>query len=241
MRGGRMAPIPDPKRAGKFYISGGPHLTDLCHYIFKAWCYRYEDCATNRQGHVSRRLESSNVFKFIAGVEPSSDLLHLLRHFNPNLWFEHDNDFDSVLAWLKKTQPLAGDLIQLWEDYHFMLHCEEVWVNLLWFSSDIQVTAQDRDQAYWILLLVSPSLIKILQATEVIFPESNSILFRLHIIFNFSWEELRAVICSLRSLLPPEGDRILQAIYIVAWILLFSCSTLTHYCGTIFPDLCVLC
>jgi hypothetical protein len=45
--------LQDPRRAGKFYVSGGPHLTDLWRYIFKAWCYRYEDHPANRQGHVS--------------------------------------------------------------------------------------------------------------------------------------------------------------------------------------------
>jgi hypothetical protein len=93
-----------------------------------------------------------------------------------------------------------------------MLRCEDIW----FIGKKIQVSRQDRDRAYWILSLVSPSLLRILQATELISRQSHFILFRLHIIFNFSWEELRAVICSLRPLLGTKGDQILRAIYIVA-------------------------
>jgi hypothetical protein len=53
---------------------------------------------------VYRWLKTSSVFKFIAAVEPSSDLLHFLRHFNPDFWFEcreRESDVNSVLAWLK--------------------------------------------------------------------------------------------------------------------------------------------
>ncbi|KAF7342193.1 NACHT domain-containing protein [Mycena venus] len=145
--------LQDPKRAGKFYVSGGPHLTDLCRYIFKAWCYRYEDHLANRQGHVSGYLNVSSVFKLIAALEPSSDLLEMLRHFNPDFLFA-SNEVESLLTWLKAFQ---------------LSRLQHAWI----FSE-------------------------------------------LHTIFNFSWEELRAVICSLRSLLGTEGDEILEAIYVVA-------------------------
>jgi hypothetical protein len=93
-----------------------------------------------------------------------------------------------------------------------MLHCET-----LWLEDEIQVTGQDRDRAYRILLLSSPSLIKILQATQINLDwRAHRIMPQLHTIFHFSWEELRAVICSLRPLLGTEGDQILRAICIVA-------------------------
>ncbi|KAJ7314245.1 hypothetical protein DFH08DRAFT_821602 [Mycena albidolilacea] len=127
--------LQDPKRAGKFYISGGPHLP-------KTWCYRYEDPSANRQGHVSWWFRTSSVFKFIAAVEPSSDLLHLLRHFNPDFWFENlerESAVDSVLAWLKHSDSLlwdktSGSLRSMLQIFHGEVDKERIYSNLKYFK-----------------------------------------------------------------------------------------------------------
>jgi hypothetical protein len=94
----------------------------------------------------------------------------------------------------QKSQPLAEDIIQLWEDYQFMNYCDQIW-----YQGRDEVIWSDREHCSQILSQASPSLIKILQAIRFC-PSGFRLLFKIHLMFDFSWDELRTAICSLRSL-----------------------------------------
>jgi hypothetical protein len=174
----------------------------------------------------------------VASSEPSSDLLTLLRSFNPDFLFdlpEHDEVRTIVLNWLKvcpatqsaniisiclqESQPLPEDLIQLWEDYQFMAYCEQIWIDAQFEDRQFEVTSSDRDHSYQILSQASPSLIRILQAIRFI-PWDGLIpsgyLFKIHFRLDFSWNELRTVISSLRSLIHDEGEELMRKLLIVS-------------------------
>jgi hypothetical protein len=80
-----------------------------------------------------------------------------------------------------------------------MDYCEQIWTQ----HDNIQITAQDRNHCSGILLQASFSLIRILQAIRFI---QFGLLFKLHFLLDFSWDELRTMICSLRSLTVCEEE-----------------------------------
>jgi hypothetical protein len=113
---------------------------------------------------------------------------------------------------------LTEDLIRLWQDYKFMLYCDSIWSK----DKRIQVTEQDRDYCRQILSRASSSLVKILQivASQVISYDKGMLaanpLLTIRLLFNFSWDELRTAICSLRSLIDEEGEELTRKVSIVA-------------------------
>ncbi|KAJ7737215.1 hypothetical protein B0H14DRAFT_497334 [Mycena olivaceomarginata] len=220
--------LQDPARAGSFYV-GTPSLqTDLCCHILRAISYMYNDPPMNRQDHVSSDL-SVNALKCIASSEPTPGLITLLHAFNPDFLFYNTESSSReianvILDWLKQDRPIPKDLIQVWEDYDFMLYCELAWK----LETEIEVTAEDWDQSHKILLQASPSLIRILQAVFLIqppptdhdiYPEvmhtKETFLCKIHMMLNISWGELRTVLCSLRPLIH-GGEQLIKTMLIVA-------------------------
>ncbi|KAF7369281.1 WD40 repeat-like protein [Mycena venus] len=203
----------DPLRAGIFHVGRGQHRTELSRKILRAFSYKYDDPSLNRQGHVARGLGVS-AFQCIASVEPSFELLTQLQCFNPDFLFSAADGAQivgTVLHWLKKSLPPREDLIQLWEDYRFMLHCAKIWSD----GIEILFTRTVRDFYCQILSSAPPPLIKILQAVKCMDRKSYSLLFQIHILLDFSWDKLRTAICSLRSLIGEEEEPI-NNVWIVA-------------------------
>jgi hypothetical protein len=187
----------------------------------------------SEQNLILRKLLLS-AFEHVASCEPSSDLVTLLHFFNPDHLFEflsdvsRDKIIDIVLNWLKvcpvtqskniiviyicfqKSQPLPEDLIQLWEDYQFMDYCEQIWIQ----HREPEVTWSDRDHCSQILSQACPSLIRILQAIKFLHPKSYSHLFHIHFLLDFSWDELRKAICSLRSLIHDEEELFMKLLIV---------------------------
>ncbi|KAJ6482462.1 hypothetical protein C8R45DRAFT_302791 [Mycena sanguinolenta] len=93
-----------------------------------------------------------------------------------------------VLHWLKQSQPLTKDLIQVWQEYYFMKYFESVWRS----NQPIQITQQDWFRSQQILSLASPSLVRILQAVTLI--HHNRPLLQVHLLLDLSWDELRIAI-----------------------------------------------
>jgi hypothetical protein len=93
-----------------------------------------------------------------------------------------------------------------------MEYCEHIWDR----GEELEVTGSDRDHCSQILLQASPSLIRILQAVR--FSQGNWYLplFKIHFLLNFSWDELRTAICSLRPLISKEGKGLIRKLLIVA-------------------------
>jgi hypothetical protein len=78
-----------------------------------------------------------------------------------------------------------------------MHYCDSIWSN----GEKVQIIRKSRRDYWQILSQASPSLNRILQATEIIPWDGNSLLFKIHLLLNFSWAELRTTICPLRSLI----------------------------------------
>ncbi|KAJ7821022.1 hypothetical protein B0H14DRAFT_3146902 [Mycena olivaceomarginata] len=192
--------LQDPARAGIFY-GGGQHRTDLALDILKAMSYKYDEPTLNHIGHVAWWLHRS-AFECITSSEPFSAHVSLLHSFNPifvfRRTFDRDEFIDLALNWLKRSRPLPEDLIRLWEDYRFMSSCEFIWQKS--GTRGGWLTKKDRSR-YQRVLSASPSLIRVLQAIECC---REITLFEIHILLDFSWDELRMVICSLCSLMGNE-------------------------------------
>jgi hypothetical protein len=90
-----------------------------------------------------------------------------------------------------------------------MVDCEEIWGQ----GQELEVNSSDQDHCSWILSQASPSLIRILQAIKFLQRKGCS-LFQIHFLLNFSWDELRTSICSLRSLIHDEGEELLRKLLI---------------------------
>jgi hypothetical protein len=76
---------------------------------------------------------------------------------------------------------------------------------------------------------VSPSLLRILQAITFISYDSTTLrfylptlIFKIHTLLNFSWDELRMAFCSLRSLILHEGEELIRIMPIVALDMVIS-------------------
>jgi hypothetical protein len=93
-----------------------------------------------------------------------------------------------------------------------MNYCEQIWSE----GRELEVTSLDQFHCSKILSQASASLIRILQAIKFLQMNSCSPLFRIHFLLNFSWDELRTAICSLRSLIPDEEEELLSKLPIVA-------------------------
>jgi hypothetical protein len=87
-----------------------------------------------------------------------------------------------------------------------MYYCEDIWTD----NREVQVTAQDRNHCSQILLQSSPLLIRFLQSVEFLQWGWCLPLFKIHFLLNFSWDDLRTAICSLRFLIGEEGEGLLR-------------------------------
>ncbi|KAJ7794619.1 hypothetical protein B0H14DRAFT_2621755 [Mycena olivaceomarginata] len=175
--------LQDPARAEIFHV-GRSHQVDLCRHILKALSYIYDDPSVNRQGHVSRVLRM-DAFNHIASSEPTSSL---------------------------QSRPKPKDLIEVWEDYGFMIYCESGW-NL---ETGIQAAEADWDSSHQALSQASPSLIPILQAVFLLRSPTDAVIPRWVTDAEFLGDQRETVYqdhvnCRLRSHhFPPRFDSILS-------------------------------
>ncbi|KAJ7483102.1 hypothetical protein B0H11DRAFT_1914841 [Mycena galericulata] len=211
--------LQDPRRSGIFYLGDYQHRANLfCRRILEALTYMHDDPSPNAFSHVSWHLSRSmHVLQYIASSEPSLGLVTILRSFNADFLFNNFNLCGQeivhvILDWLTRSRPLPEDLILLWKDYRFMLSCESIWSR----DDEIQVTHQDRYRSCHILSQAAPLLSKILQAIKFSSHKFGTPLLEVLIMLDLSWEELRAVICSLRPLVRSEGERFIRYVSIVA-------------------------
>ncbi|KAF7369296.1 hypothetical protein MVEN_00257400 [Mycena venus] len=192
--------LQDRTRAGIFYVDSSSHRVALCHDILNAFSYKHKDPSRHLRGHVAWYLDR-RAFQCIASAEPTPDLVTQLHSFNPDFLFNHlymdsNEIINLILNWLKTSQPLPEDSIQLWEDYRFMCHCDAKWSN----HEEVRIARKSRDYYCQVLSQALPTLVKILQAVESIPLDGSSVLFKIHILLDLSWEELKTAICPLQSL-----------------------------------------
>ncbi|KAJ7437405.1 hypothetical protein FB451DRAFT_1305732 [Mycena latifolia] len=201
----------DPTRSGPFYPDP-QHRTDLARHLLKAFSYKKNDISVNQTGHFAWELQlDPMIFEYITSVQPSLDLVALVQSFNPDFFFGRDHDIErasqlisDILAWLKKAHPLPQESIRLWEDYHFMMLCDDVWYP----STATQVTTEQKSHNHQVLQ-ASPQLIKVLRAFSVLPPGCRyRALFTVHIMLDLSWDKLRAAICPLQGILGDDKERL---------------------------------
>jgi hypothetical protein len=91
-----------------------------------------------------------------------------------------------------------------------MDNCEQMWLHGRKLEG---LTGSDRDRCSQILSRASPTLIQILQTIEFLHYNGSSLLFQIHLLLDFSWDELKTVICSLRLLIGDEGEGLLTKLF----------------------------
>jgi hypothetical protein len=96
-----------------------------------------------------------------------------------------------------------------------MDYCEQVWYE----DRELKITSSDREDCSRLLSQTSPSTIRILQAIRFIPPDligdDSGYLFKIHFQLDFSWDELRTAICSLRSFIRDDEEGLLTKLLIV--------------------------
>jgi hypothetical protein len=111
-----------------------------------------------------------------------------------------------------------------------MVYCETIWYQDR--HKEIQVTDEDWGYCHQILSQVSPSLTRILQAIAIItsiqpfHAPLEILIFQIHTLLDFSWDELRMAFCFLRSLIGHEGDGFIRNMPKVAFDMALSPSHL---------------
>lgn len=129
----------------------------------------------------------------------------------------YNSGFEYKFMWPQDIQPPPHGLIQLWEDYDFMKWCDHIW-------SHNRVIGESQNSCH-VLVEQSPQLLRILHAITVfhaascpevpVFCGGLSVLLQIHVLLDFSWEELRTVLCPLRKIIG-EDDEGLEALLILA-------------------------
>jgi hypothetical protein len=112
-----------------------------------------------------------------------------------------------MLIQIQKFVPVSQGLIQLWEDYNFMMWCENVWN-----GSQMNKEEQRLGSGLNILSEISPQLIQILCAFRILAiirgEGCGRCLFHIHVGLGLSWETLRAAICPLYRILGTDRAKV---------------------------------
>ncbi|KAJ7738237.1 hypothetical protein DFH07DRAFT_85587 [Mycena maculata] len=200
--------LSNPNRSGEFHV-GSVHLhACITEKILKAFAH---DNLLDRISHVAWHLDVAGL-RYISSSTPSPDLVPLLESFNPDFLFAMDYrrdpgySIDEIFEWLKKFQPLPTCSIQLWEDYKFMWTFQQV-------CQYASPKKQNSKNCPDVSLLVSPQPIRI-YSTYKIFDGLVRVTGRgplipltdIHVRFNLSWDDLRTVICPLRSFIGEDSE-----------------------------------
>ncbi|KAJ7097683.1 hypothetical protein C8R44DRAFT_859837 [Mycena epipterygia] len=201
----------DPARSGSFYVGDIWHRTDLASHVLQAFSYT-QDGSWQRRDHVAWWFDWNRTISLVTSIPPSPDLVAFVRLFNLDFFFwtcmEEDENLQLIIGWLKKIEPFPQDLINLWEESYFMLSCHRIWIQTTHVLDQMNPFNQ-------VVLRPSPQLLRILHAYTHLadYADAWSSGSQLHInnirnLLDLSWEELRAAICPLKSLLGGQRNSI---------------------------------
>ncbi|KAF7348939.1 NACHT domain-containing protein [Mycena venus] len=195
--------LDNPLRSGPFYVGSSQCCTDLAYHLLKAFTYRHDGPSQIRKYYLEWKL-SQTAYKYITLAEPAPDLLPLVQAQNPDFFFGGRSFSESTfLDWLKKFRQPPKGLVDLWEDYTFMMLCDQAW------TQTESAKESHSNNCHDIVSRMSSQLIKILYYSRVIpFFDTPGILFRIHFLLDLSWDELRAVICPLRRILRDDTEHL---------------------------------
>ncbi|KAJ7173078.1 hypothetical protein C8R43DRAFT_1209378 [Mycena crocata] len=188
----------DPARSGAFCIAGAQHSMYLGRCILKSLAYTHDNPHVNRVGHIAWNHLSAMVDYVITSMEPSPDLVPLIRRINPDFFFASLDTFDEIgtkmTTWLNKMQPRSEEAIGLWEDYTYMAFFHSA-VNDFDFdegSVRFNSTKSSKRQQF---LLRHPLLIRLLRVSMAL--PALTPLFPFRVLLGASWDDLRTVVCGI--------------------------------------------
>ncbi|KAF7372969.1 AAA-16 domain-containing protein [Mycena sanguinolenta] len=179
----------NPDRSGNFCVSTSSRQISLARDLLQF-------CA----GPFQRRYICLlfPLLRFIVSLPPSgavAELFPLIGSINPEYIFDRSPyqykrgfDFSSITSWLKKTRSAPTDVIQLWEDYAFMLSIDTMprWTE----SPPVEH-----------IISPSPELFRILVTLGLL----RYHLSKLRPKLDLTWTDLRDTLCSLRpKVVAPE-------------------------------------
>ncbi|KAJ7639639.1 hypothetical protein DFH06DRAFT_1099092, partial [Mycena polygramma] len=120
--------LQDPIRSGKFHVSL-QHWKDLACSLLMVI-----------SGSIGRDYYSDSNFAWsviewvFSKISPSDagNLAPLFRNVNPDFfWCSNDpkGKMKQIIHWLKETNPIHRDVVQIWEDYEFLRSCDSIIAN----------------------------------------------------------------------------------------------------------------
>ncbi|KAJ7489264.1 hypothetical protein FB451DRAFT_1125557 [Mycena latifolia] len=203
----------DSTRSGVFYV-GGAQRTQLACDILKTFCYTSHDPTANsqnREGHLAWKLGPEGI-AYLSSARPSSELLSRLHAVNPDFLFYGESmrePTEKVLDLLKEIRPQPQDLIQLWEDYCFMLLNADLWGDTYERRGNVSHGQLDHCQ---MVLQACPQVSRYFHAFRLVFNkwELNSRplgIFDIRLLLNWSWDDTIAAFSRLRAILGPNSSQ----------------------------------
>ncbi|KAF7372904.1 NACHT domain-containing protein [Mycena sanguinolenta] len=131
----------------------------------------------------------SNLIRFVVLLPPGAlaELFTLLGSLNPDYILDPKeyksryHDSKSIVAWLKNSPSAPADVIQLWEDYAFILSIDK----MPWSAEGLSVKQNVSPSLELLPILLSMGFLRL--------P-----LWELPITLDLTWTDLRATLCSLR-------------------------------------------
>ncbi|KAJ7902291.1 hypothetical protein B0H13DRAFT_760564 [Mycena leptocephala] len=114
--------LQDAERAGKFYVGAEQLSVDLAHSVFKALTYQCDCSSINQDDPVSFDLHVLDISDF----PPLAEFVPLIRRMNPIFSLARQMYYtcpmvEGTLELLKKIGNPPADLVNMLEDYQFML------------------------------------------------------------------------------------------------------------------------
>ncbi|KAJ7093810.1 hypothetical protein C8R44DRAFT_718714 [Mycena epipterygia] len=228
--------LQDQRRCLEFYVGpGSEHCIKLAYSVLKAISW-VNDNRLPAGDRVAWLLKHSWI-TWITSIPPSAELVPHIHVNLDLLWYNSTGetvvgDAERLLIWLKKIQPLPEDLIRCWEDYRFMGCYEQIHrdlchtlargTNCKGLKPSPQTLHAFHDKSNNSLCLPrldellsrSPHIIHIFHAIQILDlnrPSNQKSwmgLWEIRAVLDLSWAEIRAIICSLRSVLGEEHQQI---------------------------------
>ncbi|KAJ6509802.1 hypothetical protein DFH09DRAFT_1198666, partial [Mycena vulgaris] len=138
--------------------------------------------------------------------------LDFVWNWSRNFQFLLERHVDAIITWLKRCSPLPQPVITLWEESRFIIFCDSV------FERPFPTAPSLSDAACHAILSQSPGLLRICQAWSVRKTACSgsagwapSLLY-IQFLLEIPWDELRASIGPLRSILGEHGGDKIRAL-----------------------------
>ncbi|KAJ6448155.1 hypothetical protein C8R45DRAFT_172760 [Mycena sanguinolenta] len=175
-------------RSQKFHVGNLQNKMHLAQCFLNSAAGHYRETfgfPTRSQQIVNRELIPLNV-----SLPPSVELCPLIERMNPEQIFNLEPNLQCMLSWLKKTPSAPRSLIELWEDYMFMSSFRKTY-GTAQVETHVQISLESEHA-------VSPNHKSLQVAVAMVFLDIP--FYRVPIHTGIAWDELRAIVCSVRPI-----------------------------------------